>query len=72
MVSNSPMAENPTNTLPLKTLVLVLGGLAALAMGGYIWISAANNVSSADALLGICSAIVGYLGGLLTPGPSVS
>ena len=54
---------------PLTTLILVLGALAAVSLVGYIAISLVSGRPSAEALVGICSAIVGYLEGLLTPGP---
>jgi hypothetical protein len=54
-------------SLPLNTLILVLGMLAAVSLLGYIVISLTSGRPSAEALVGICSAIVGYLGGLLTP-----
>jgi len=53
----------------LDTLILVLGALAAISLLGYIGISLLSGHPSAEALVGICSAIVGYLGGLLTPTP---
>ncbi len=53
--------------VPVNTLILVLGVLAALSLLGYIGISLMSGRPSAEALVGICSAIVGYLGGLLTP-----
>jgi hypothetical protein len=52
--------------LPLNTLIVVLGLLAGVSMAGFIALSL-NNAHSGDSLLGICLAIVGYLGGLLTP-----
>src|SRR5262245_43515809 len=54
-------------SLKLNTLILVLGGLAAVSLVGFIGISLRSGHPSGDALLGICPAIVGYLGGLLTP-----
>ena len=55
------------NAAAFNTLVLVLGALAGVSLLGFIGISLRSGHASGEALLGVCSAIVGYLGGLVTP-----
>lgn len=63
--------QHRTSQQQLNTLIVVLGLLAGLAMAGSIVLSVwSGDGAAGQGLLGICLAIVGYLGGLLTPTPT--
>jgi hypothetical protein len=60
-----------TSRNQLNTLIVVLGLLAGLAMIGFVVLSVrSGDGETGQGLLGICLAIIGYLGGLVTPTPA--